>query len=301
LAAVIDGEFETGGAAADNCYRYLTFLRDLDDDRLYEWTCEEYTGFLVKYPDDERAEEIHLWLADTYARRGLPRAAVASYLKYEVLNPAGRYVPEVKHRRARLLYKDLNDPKQAIDVLSELIDFFPRSDFAGSALYLRADIRAEALAEYDRAVADYRHLAATRPDDRAAAAALMAAADITAAKLRDYRAAVAIYDGIAELYPADSLSLGALGKSARLCLDQLQDYAGGAARYAGMARLFPGHEKSPSYLFEAAEICEKEAADYAAALEYYRSLVSQYPSDRHAQRAGRRIDYLEDKLVAEGD
>ncbi|MDD3732857.1 MAG: hypothetical protein PHU88_10840, partial [candidate division Zixibacteria bacterium] len=86
LRKIIDGEFP-GGEMAERFYRYLKFLRELDDRKLYGWTLGEYYEFIERFRDDSRVEQIHRWLGDIYASMGEAQAAVAAYQKYEKLFP----------------------------------------------------------------------------------------------------------------------------------------------------------------------------------------------------------------------
>lgn len=294
LREIIDGEFTTG-EGADRFHAYLSFLHDLDEPKLYEWSLREYQEFIGEYVADRRTEEVQRWLAETYVVRNRPLEAETSFLKYEHLYPDNPHVPDVKYRRAGLLADKVKDYEGALALYTEEVDGFPGTEYAGSALFASAQLKAKKNRDYEGAVADYRRLVTDLPQHPQSLDALLAIAEIRAGKQKEYSTAVAVYDEVVASFPTNRKAIDALLEAADILAGKLKDYTGAAERYANVSALFPEHEQAPRMLFKAADICAGKLKDYEKAIEYYQYVIDQYPGTDHARKAEKNVAKLREK------
>ena len=294
LRKIINGEFENG-AVEDRYYRYLKFLRELNDKKLYDWTLDEYYYFIDRFDDDDRIERIHRWVADMYASKGDAQAAVAGYHKYEKLFPVNKNLPYVIINRANVLNEDLKEYALASSLLTQVIDDYPDTKYASSAMYSRAGIKADRLRDYNGAIADYRQLLTRHPQHEKAVDALFEIADLNARRLKAFRAAIDNYNEVVEKYPDSPRGVEALKNSAELYL-KIDDYISAAKQYARAEEVYPENEETPALLYEAGDIALGKMKDYQQAKDYYSRVVEKYPSSDYAVKARQKVTKINEKL-----
>ena len=288
LTLLINGEFAPG-KPADLLYQYLTFLHDLGMDKLRRWSLVEYQEFVDLYPDDVRAEKIQYWIAEAYMLLGDYREAAASFMKFEHLYPDSHLVPSVRIRRADILDEKLKNPELAVQALTAVIEDFPQTGNAGTALFNRADIKASRFKDINGAIADYQLLVHEMPQHNKAVDALFELAEIYIKKQKNYRQALDTYNQIVADYPENRKCISALEESAKIYLDKQKQPVSAADSYGKVADLFPDDPKSPEMLLKAGEICQNKAKIIDQALVYYERLVAQYPQSDQAGKAREKI------------
>ncbi len=293
LRKIIDGEFP-GGEMAERFYRYLKFLRELDDRKLYSWTLAEYYEVIERFKDDSRVEQIHRWLGDVYASMGEAQAAVAAYQKYEKLFPVNKNLPYVIINRANVLNEDLKDYALANSLLTQVIENYPETKYASTAMFSRAKIKEERFRDYDGAIADYRQLIKQDPQHEKAVEALFEIASINVNRLRALRSAIDTYNEVVQKYPESPRGVKALKESAALYLKMKDPYSA-AKQYARIAELYPDHVEAPAMLFEAGEQALGKIKDFQMAKEYYNLLIEKYPGNVYADKAQQRIIRINEK------
>jgi len=69
-----------------------------------------------------------------------------------------------------------------------------------------------------------------------------------------------------------------------------------ADQYGRIAEIYPRHEKAPGMLQKAAKIYEGKLKDYNGAIGYYQQILDNYPDNKLAANARKKILSLEDKL-----
>lgn len=294
LRKIIDGEFGTG-PREDRYYSYLKFLRDLDDKKLYDWTLGEYYYFIERFKDDSRIEQIHRWVADMYAAKGDAEAAVAGYQEYEQLFPVNKNLPYVIINRANVLNEELKEYALASSLLTQVIDNYPNTGYASTALYSRAGIKADRFRDYSGAIADYRLLATEHPDNNKAVDALFEIAKLNADRLKAYRAAIDVYNEIVEKYPDSPRGAEALKNSAELYM-KIDDYFQAAKQYARVAEVYPENTEAPALLYEAGEIALGKMKDYQQAKTFYSQVAEKYPASDYAVKARQKVERINEKL-----
>ncbi len=294
LTQLIGGTFPECDQA-DCLYNYLAFLYDLDQERLYNWNLREFYDFIAHNKSDDRVEQVHRWIADTYALEKNEQAAQSAYLKYEQLYPESKHIPYVKIRRAKILYEDLKDYETALEILTQVIDNYPMTDYAGSALYLRGEIKEKKQRDYNGAIADFRRLVTDMPGHDMGVDALFNIAEINRDQLGASKTAIGVYDEIIDLYPEDIRGVKALEEAAEIYM-KLDDPLSAAQEYARIASQFPAYEDSPKMLTKAGAICESKLVNYEKAIEYYQMVVDKYIDTDDAVKAEKRIAKLREKI-----
>jgi len=294
IATIADGEFKDN-SRGENYYAYLKFLHDLDEDNLYDWTLGEMYDFIGKYPSDAHAEEVQRWIADTWYAQGDENAAVNGYLKYEELYPDSKDLPYVMINRAKIMNRDLKQPGDAIALLTRVVEEFPGTDYAATALYDRGTIKADRNDNYEGAIEDYRALVKMKPQHVKAVDALMEIARIQERKMKAYRSAIKVYDEIIENYPVDIRGVEALQESAELAM-KLDDYLDAANRYAKIATQYPDYEDAPKMAFKAADIAKGKLKDLHKAIDFLQLIVTDFPDSEASRKAQKEIDDLKKKL-----
>ncbi len=294
LTQLIDGTFPECDRT-DCHYHYLSFLYDLDLEKLYNWNLNEYYDFIANNNSDDRVEQLHRWIADTYDFKKDVLAAQSAYLKYEQLYPESDHIPYMKTRRAKILYENLKDFESALEILTQVITNYPMTDYAGSALFLRGEIKAKKQKDYNGAIADFRQLVTDLPGHDMGVDALFNIAEINHKKLKALKTAIGVYNEVIDLYPEDIRGVKALEEAAEIYM-KLEDPLSAAQHYAKIASQFPGYEESPRMLIKAGGICESKLKDYPKAIEYYQLVVDNYIDTDYAEKAEKRIVKIRKKM-----
>lgn len=294
ISGIADGEFRDD-SKSENYYNYLVFLHELDEDNLYDWTLDEMYHFIESFASNEHSEEIQRWIADTWYARGDENAAVNGYLKYEELYPKSKDLPYVMIKRAKIMNRDLKQPGDAIALLTEVIEKYPETDYAATALYDRGMIKEERNDDYEGAIQDYRSLVQMKPQNNNAVDALMEIARIREKKMKAYRSAIKVYDEVINDYPVDIRGVQALQESAELAM-KLDDYLDAANRYAKIATQYPDYKEAPKMAFKAADIARGKLKDLHKAIEYLQLVVTNFPDTEASRDAQKKISDLQEKL-----
>ena len=285
-----------GGTAADRYESYLTFLKELDDSNLYDWTLKEARYFATKFPSDSSLYNVLQWIADLYAKGDKPREAVVSYLKLESLYPDNPLLPYARYSRAKLLYEKLDDYQTAIDVCNQVVSAYPSSEYASASLFMLGEMKEKKIKDYEGAIAAYRKLVDTYPQYVKSINALLAIGELNAKKLKNYPVAIMAYSEFIEKYKSSPRAVEALEAIGNIYYDNLKDYIKAAEYYAKISDLYPTYEKAPDMLMKAGSICEDKLADYQKAIEYYQLVVDKYSDSKKAGDAAKKIAKAKEKI-----
>lgn len=295
LLAILNG-VPTGGTAADRYDSYLTFLKELDDSNLYDWTLKEARYFTAKFPNDSSLYNVLQWIADLYAKGDKPREAVASFLKVETLYPDNPLLAYARYSRAKLLYEKLDDYQTAIDVCNQVVSAYPSSEYAGASLFMLGEMKEKKIKDYDGAIAAYRKLVDTYPQYVKSINALLAIGELNSKKMKNYPVAIMAYSEFIEKYKSSPRAVEALEAIGNIYYDNLKDYIKAAEYYAKISDLYPTYEKAPDMLMKAGSICEDKLADYQKAIEYYQLVVDKYSDSKKSGDAAKKIAKAKEKI-----
>ena len=118
-------------------------------------------------------------------------------------------IPQSLFQTGFLQYEETGDYQMAKDTFVSLIAAHPETPVAGEAQFYLAELYEEKLDNPDEAVANYRVLVETYPDNKFAVEALKRVAEIMDDKER-YEESIASYHQIFELYPKNTFAPEAL-------------------------------------------------------------------------------------------
>ena len=295
LLAILKGTF-TGATLADRYYAYLTFLINLDESNLYDWTLNEAKYFVSRFPNDTRLYTVMQWIADLYAKTDKAREAVASYLKLDYLFPNNPLLSYAQYNRARLLYVEIGDNQNAIEVCKQIVSAYPASEYASASLFMLGEIKEKKTKDYGGAIAAYRKLVDTYPQYVKSVNALMAIGEINSKKLKNYSMAIIAYNEFIEKYKSSPRGVEALEAIGDIYNDNLKDYSKAAEFYAQIAEIYPTYDKAPDMLLKAGSLCEDKLSDYNKAIEYYQLVVDKYPESKKTDDAAKKIAKAKEKV-----
>lgn len=282
---------------ADRFFTYCKLLTNLQRKKLKAWVVKSLREFSQRFPNDPRNDQITAWLADTFLLSGDKYQADATYQKLDLVFPSSGLLAYALFRRGELLSQKLGQHQTAIQVLGQVVDRFPESEYAPQSFLLMGRIKEKKTKNYQGAKDEYGKLVKNYPDDPRVFAALRAIAEIDRAKLKDYEAAISALN---EIVARDSTNIGdieALEEIADIYKKNLQDYGRAAEAFARLAAMFPEYEKAPDRLMDAASLYEKQLADYQKAMDYYQLVVEKFPSSKKAEAAAKRIAKLQEKAA----
>ncbi len=294
IAGIIDGTFKSG-SMADKYYSYIDFLHEVALKSLNDWTLDEYYYFISEFHGDDRVEKVQRWISDTYYEKGNETAAVNGYEKYEQLYPKSEHLPYVMIKRAGILDKEMKLPGDAITLLTQVVDKYPNTDYAATALYDRAEIKANRNNDFEGAVTDFRELVKMQPQHVKAVDALLEIARIQERRMKALKAAVSVYDEVIQGYPIDIRGIDALKESAEIAL-KLDDFKDAADRFAKIATQYPDYADAPKMVFKASEIAAGKLKNLHQAIEYLQIVVDKYPDTDAARQAQKDITKMKEKL-----
>ncbi len=285
----------TGISKADRYYQYLDLLLTLDSPKLYQWTIQEGRGFIKYFPNDSRTEQVLLWIADLYVKKGDKWEATFSYLKFETAFPHSASLPLALFNQAKLYCDELKKHDTAILISEKIVATFPQSEYAAPSLLLIGDINANKLKNYEAAMLAYRQLVDTYPQDKHAIEALLAIGEIDAKKLKKFDNAILVYNEFIDKYRSSPQGVVALEEAAKIYENDLRDYGKAAEYYGKISEIYPTYEKAPDLLLKAGALCEDKLNDYEKAKQYYQIVLDKFSQDKKAKEAEKRINKLNKK------
>ncbi|MDZ7333152.1 MAG: tetratricopeptide repeat protein [candidate division KSB1 bacterium] len=294
LVTILKGTF-TDVALVDRYYAYLTFLMELDEANLYDWTLNEAKYFVSRFSTDSRLYTVLQWIADLYAKTDRAREAVVSYLKLSYLYPNNPMLPYAHYHRARLLYTEIGDNQGAIEVCNQIVSAYPASEYASASLFMLGEIKEKKMKDYEGAIAAYRQLVDTYPQYVKSINALLSIGEINSKKLKNYSAAIIAYNEFVDKYRSSPRGVEALEAIGDIYNDNLKDYSKAAEYYAKIAELYPTYDKAADMLLKAGALCEEKMNDYSRAIEYYQVVVDKYPESKKAGDAAKKIAKVKEK------
>jgi TolA-binding protein len=283
----------TDRTATDRYFDYLLLLKTLDQSKLYDWFLSSCREFITLYSDDNRNDQVTLWIAETYSKKKKNEQAEASYLKFNLLFTDSPLLPQAIYKRGALLYDKLKKSDLAIEELNRVVAEYPESTYAAEALFKLATIKEKKLKEYQAAMTDYRKLTDLYPNSPKAFDALFRVADLYKGKLKDYPAAVTAYN---EIVTKDSVGAHgplALEEIATIYKRNLKDQGKAAETYKQISDTYPTYDKAADRLYEAGMIYERKIKDQQKAIEYYQLVVEKYPTHKKARDAKKRLSKME--------
>ncbi len=275
-------------------YKYLNDLHTLNYSKLNPFCLEQQEEFLRLYKDSTEAFAVMTMRAETYLRLEKYYEAVATYLKLTQIYPL---YPEVS-KLADAYYsagdilagKEVKDYAKAIKKKKKGINLLPKYKQASAYLLTIARTYEDKLKTSEKAISTYRNLVNTYPESIEAPTALAELGHLYK-KLKQNPEAINTHEELVKKYPKDSTAPRALIWISAI-YEETGDYPKAIASYLRLAAEYPTYEKVPEQLFRAGDLCEKQTKDNTKALEIYQQITKQYPGDKFAESANKRITAL---------
>ncbi|MDX8377233.1 MAG: tetratricopeptide repeat protein [Mariprofundales bacterium] len=271
--------------------RYLYLLANLaviDNAAMRQAVHVACREFLRWYPDDKHIDLAQKLLADTEDDRGVAAMQYnkllflyheSSYQSDAMIAMADIKVDEKDYPQAEELYRrainsyadtdsgkvaymqlarlyahSFKDERKALDILQTFISTYPNSTFLVEAWLLRASLY-QSSRQYTQAIDAYRKVANLATDDEQSVQALLAAAKVARSNMKDNGLIISLHEEL------------------------VSDYS--------------SHAEAPVVLFENASIQEKKLHDNVKALSTYQRVVEEYPHDKLAKKAQKRVSALQ--------
>jgi TolA-binding protein len=214
-------------------------------------------AFLSKYPQDSRALDARMMLADLEEKQGRTAEAVTAYLQIGQQYPQDARAAGALYRAAQLMLQGRGRELEARNTLGDLVSRYPTGLWTVGALTLKASVEERLkLRERDSV------LVATVP------------------------ASLVTYRTLVEKYPAHAAAQPAYVKLAEM-YDDIRRYDLAARAFVDLGTNFPANPFDAWY--KAGELYERRVNDRAAALKAYQQVPQSSENFREAQRRASRL------------
>lgn len=258
----------------------------------YEPLLAEFRAFFDRFPSYPANDEMRMALADLHALNRGYLAASLTYRKLVTMHPSSPLMARAKLSLADVLADKLKEYDKAIDVYLDITASFPGSDQAWAA-YMRLPELAEKRKKYDVAVDAYEKIIALYPDKEESYKSFVSEAKLLRDRMDKFAEAIAVLNRLADKYKDSRGAAGvdALLEAADIYRKDMKDAAGEVSMYDRLAADFPKDPEAPKALYAAGEVFYK-AKDSEKARAYYQKILELYPEDGMSRKAEKRIAAL---------
>jgi TolA-binding protein/predicted Ser/Thr protein kinase len=232
-------------------------LRQMMAARRYDESGPALRAFVSKYPQDSRALDAQMMLADLEEKQGRIPQAISSYLGVAEQYQQDARAAGALYRAAQLMLQTRDRELEARNTLGTLVSRYPTGLWTVGALTLKASVEERLkLRERDSV------LVATVP------------------------ASLVTYRTLVQTYPSHAAAQPAFVKLADL-YDDMRRYDLAARAFADLGTNFPNNPFDA--WFKAGELYERRVNDRAAALKAYQQVPQSSENFREAQRRASRL------------
>jgi TolA-binding protein len=232
-------------------------LRQMMSARRFDEAGPALRAFVGKYPQDSRALDAQMMLADLEEKQGRVSEAVTAYLQVGAQHREDPRAAGALYRAAQLMLQGKGRELEARNTLGELISRYPTGLWTVGALTLKASVEERLKLRERDAV-----LVATVP------------------------ASLVTYRTLVEKYPAHAAAQPAFVRLADM-YDDMRRYDLAARAFADLGANFPNNPFDA--WFKAGELYERRVNDRAAALKAYQQVPQGSENFREAQRRAARL------------
>ena len=280
-------------------YRYLHFLdyvhtlQHIDARRYF---LAETQQFLALYPAVFQADQLHVWIAQTYHALGEFHTEILTYMKIRSMYPESEYRPQVTFALAKVTTSDLEMHELGAQRYDDFLVEFPDNERAPAALMAQAQLYETRLKRPKMAADLYRHLADTYQADPLAPAALFGFANLLRNKLASPAGALAVYEEILSTYGEDrSVGIPALEGLAAIS-KKTRQYDAAVSYYLDIFQRYPeDNEKAVDGILKAADIYQSDLKNIDAAIHTLHLVLDNYPKYRGYKAVQKRVQKLQKK------
>ena len=233
----------------------------------------------------KNVDQLYFWIGDIYSKLSDEHQAIFSYKRIQFLAPQSILIPQALFQIGYLQYEETGEYEKAKDTFVSLIAAHPETPIAGDAQFYLAELYEKKLDNPDEAVANYRVLVETYPDNKYAVEALKRVAEIMADKER-YEESIASYHQIFELYPKSEYAPEAVLEMESIYRKKMENYEKAIEILKLYSSQYPQREDASERLYDAAEIYADDLNNKQALLIPIRksSRIFQIQNMRRKQR-----------------
>ncbi len=280
-------------------YRYLHFLdyiRTLQHIDARRYFVTETQQFLALYPTVFQADQLQVWIAQTYHALGEFHTEILTYIKIRTMYPESEYLPQIAFALAEVTASDLALHELGAQRYAGFLAEFPDHERAPAALMAQAQLYETQLKRPRLAGDLYRHLADTYGADPLAPVALFSFAQLLRDKLASPAGALAVYEETLSTYGEDrSIGIPALEGLATLSKETRQ-YDAAVAYYLDIFQRYPeANERAVAGILKAADIYQSDLKNLDATIHTLHIVLDNYPKYRGYKSVQKRVKKLQKK------
>jgi TolA-binding protein len=276
-------------------YEYLSFIYDLDIEDLNETLINQINAYMRGYTNNAKnIDQLYFWIADLHVKLSNEYKAIFTYSRIPFIAPQSILIPQALFQTGYLQYKETGEYQKAKDTFVSLIAAHPETPEAGEAQFYLAEVYETKLDNLDEAVANYRVLVETYPDNKYAVESLKRVAEIMDDKER-YEESIASYHQIFELYPKNEYAPEALLEIESTYRRRLENYEKAIEILKLYSSQYPDREDAPERLFDAGEIYADDLNNKQAAIDTYTEVIKNFPNSDYAEKAKDSIEDLREE------
>jgi TolA-binding protein len=273
-------------------YDLLKFVYELNIEDLNEVLIDRISMYNMIYAGEAKnVDQLAFWTGDLYKKMSEWHESILAFQKIAFIAPQSILIPQALFQVGLLQYQETRDYQLAKDTFVSLISAHPENTVAGDAQFYLAELYQEKLDNQDEAVATYRVLVETYPDNRYAVESLKRVAQIMEDK-DNFQEAVASYYQIYELYPQNFYTPEALLEIESIYRRKLDNYEKAIETLKLYANQFSEKEDAAERLYDAAELYIDELNNKQAGIDTYHEVINKFPSSKYAERAKEKIEDL---------
>ncbi len=276
-------------------YDYIKFVFELNIEDLNEIIMQEINTYILIYTEKAKnVDQLYFWIGSLYKKSSDWYQSILAYEKIKYLTPESVLIPQALFQIALLQYQETGQYNEAKDTFVSLISAYPDLSVAGDAQFYLAELFEKRMENPDEAVANYRLLVESYPQNRFAVESLKRVAEIMQDK-ENFVEAIASYYQIFELYPKDAYTPEAVLEIESLYRRRMENYEKAIETLKLYADQFPQREDAAERLYDAGEIYREELNNKQAAIDTYTEVINKFPNSDYAERAKDRIQELSEE------
>lgn len=275
-------------------YKFALLLQDYQNKEVQKYFASEVNNFLIMFENTPKGAQLLFNLYQYYFNDNKIQYAFLTLDKIFRVFPASPESDTALFKKAEIRAEHFQEYNQALSDYNRFIEENPNSVMAVKAHYQIATIFDNYLERYDMAFNKYQKIARDHPQSEFAEKALDQAATIAEEKLSDRQKAIQLYKELINKHPDSNLGEQTRLKLARLYYKEKQ-YQDAIDQYLFLYRQAPMEEKSIDYILRAADIYENKLEDIDMTIETLRYITENFPNTDEADEARKRINNLSQK------
>lgn len=268
----------------------LTQLVQANLQDMYLPVCELFEEFLAQNTAYPQLDKMTLLYGDWHRQNGNYLAAVTQYRKVYELFPDTVYKAASLRMEADVYGNELKEQDRAAVLYKQILKTYPDTSERG-IIYKHLAILEENRKNYTAALENYNQAISHLGAQPSAYEAWQGKTDVLL-KLKQYRAA---YDNLvkgADVFAGDENKyVSMLSRAAEIMAKYFENPALETAALDKILLAYPQTHQAPQFMYQAAQAYEKQEKKEQA-IDLYKRLILQYPTDKYASRAQRRLNKL---------